>query len=264
MSPRRHLLRIQPGRSQRVHISLQNTWSKWTLICGIIWIREKTSQSCWGNAEKMQSFNHRDARAHFASTVFWQTLSAAFIANLWCSLSDAEHTKKIGAIIIYLDILFTRDHFPTWLGTEGGGGIRGRREGGPQGFGDSWQRERQWEMEGDKERRSQDQRQCDEQCLKWWEVLRPEFIQRFCIKYIREIKFLDTSPKVWHQNTELLLKVSSYLCDVNVYRAVANKLTAYWHYQPADDQYVEYMTEIMDDKRKEYHWSVPQVLIDHN
>lgn len=38
------------------------------------------------------------------------------IANLQRSLSDGEHTK-IGAIIIYLDILFTRDHFPAWLGT---------------------------------------------------------------------------------------------------------------------------------------------------
>ena len=61
------------------------------------------------------------------------------------------NTQKIGAIIIYLDILFTRDHFPAWLGTWGererrrGGGMtgeegggEGRREGGPQGFGDSW------------------------------------------------------------------------------------------------------------------------------
>lgn len=52
--------------------------------------------------------------------------------------------KKIGAIIIYLDILFTRDHFPSWLGTgvretEGRRNERRRRrEGGPQGFGDSW------------------------------------------------------------------------------------------------------------------------------
>lgn len=89
-------------------------------------------------------------------------LSAEFIANLWRSLSDAEHTqKKIGAIIIYLDILFTRDHFPAWLGTgvreiEGRRNERkGAREGGPQGFGDSWR-------ETGREKYGRQERQCDE------------------------------------------------------------------------------------------------------
>lgn len=39
------------------------------------------------------------------------------------------NTQKIGAIIIYLDILFTRDHFPAWLGT-GVSETEGRRNGG--------------------------------------------------------------------------------------------------------------------------------------
>ena len=63
-----------------------------------------------------------------------------------------RNTEKIRAIIIYLDILFTRDHFPYLVGDVGGGGGGegdggaeewkdgggGRGEGGPQGFGDSW------------------------------------------------------------------------------------------------------------------------------
>lgn len=80
----------------------------------------------------------------FASSVFRQTLSAVFISNLWHSLNDAEPTKRTGAIIIYLDLLFTRDHSPAWLGTsveeaegrresEGRGGREGRREGGGGG-----------------------------------------------------------------------------------------------------------------------------------
>lgn len=36
------------------------------------------------------------------------------------------NTQKIGAIIIYLDLLFTRDHFPPWLGT-GVREMKGRR-----------------------------------------------------------------------------------------------------------------------------------------
>lgn len=78
------------------------------------------------------------------------------------------NTQKIGAIIIYLDILFTRDHFPAWLGT----GVReteGRRnerggvmEGGPQGFGDSWQREAEGDRKRRRRRAGRQERQCDE------------------------------------------------------------------------------------------------------
>lgn len=69
--------------------------------------------------------------------------------------------KKVRAIIIYLDILFTRDHFPAWLGT-GAGEMEGRRnerkgvkEGGPQGFGDSWH-------ETGREKYERQETQCDE------------------------------------------------------------------------------------------------------
>lgn len=40
-----------------------------------------------------------------------------------------RQTHKNGAIIIYLDILFTRDRFPAWLGTGGGWSRGGGGEG---------------------------------------------------------------------------------------------------------------------------------------
>lgn len=63
------------------------------------------------------------------------------------------NTQKIGAIIIYLDILFTRDHFPAWLGTgmreAGGGGWEREDHGGLETAGTGEPvRDGKWQGEG--------------------------------------------------------------------------------------------------------------------